>query len=198
MCFRWPITQVQALKHAYETHGENVDEHPRSQSLFAQSISWRIFKLLSVCQSISFITCECRTLFTYMQVLMRYCSLWSCNEMLTVRPCLLPWTKDMVGLQELLTTFAASLVLSLLFHIPSTKGRMGDTDLILHLKIVLFVTVLWDWGKYISWGFGLEYDITCITTVREFPFEKHITYLLLCSRVYNTDELCLEIYILSL
>lgn len=152
MCFRWPVTQVQAPKHAHETHGENVDEHPRSQSLFARSISWtisnrNIFLKTAVCQSTSFITCKCRTLFTYRQALMGCCGPWSCHEMLTVRPCLLPRTKDMTERQELLTTFAASLVLSLLFHTPSTKGRTGDTDLILHLNIPLSVAVLWDGGK---------------------------------------------------
>ncbi len=42
----------------------------------------------------------------------------------------------------------------------------------------------------------MAYDL--ISAVREFPFEKHIVYLLLCSKVYKTDKRCLEIYIPSL
>lgn len=47
-----------------------------------------------------------------------------------------------------------------------------------------------------KWEFGLLYDL--ITTDREFTFEKHIAYLLLFTRVHNTDKLCLEIYIPSI
>lgn len=80
--------------------------------------------------------------FTYTQVLVGCCSLCSCNEMLTVRCCLSPWTKDMLELQEPLTMFAVSLILFLLFHVPSIKGRMSDRDLIVYLNIFLFVAVL--------------------------------------------------------
>jgi len=62
--------------------------------------------------------------------------------MRTVRPCLLPWTKDVVELQELITIFAVSFVLSLLFHIPSMKGEKSNRDLMLNLSIFLFVAVL--------------------------------------------------------
>lgn len=77
-----------------------------------------------------------------MQLLVGCCILRPCNEILRVRLCLLPQSKDRVELQEVLTTVVVNVVLSLLFHIPSIKGRVDHRDLILHLNIFLFLTVL--------------------------------------------------------
>lgn len=63
--------------------------------------------LLSVCQSISFVICDCWILFNYIQVLTGYCGLWSCNEMFTIRSDLFPWTKDTM---ELLLSVLSSLL----------------------------------------------------------------------------------------
>lgn len=75
-----------------------------------------------------------------MQVLTGCCGLWSCNEILTVRPSLLPWAKDMVELLELFTI--SPYLLSCPTHDACIKGRIGGTVLILHLNIFLFLVIL--------------------------------------------------------